>query len=454
MRWQLKRLTLGLADWLHYSPRIRGLMARWQVLRDALTPARDSQARVRSIARLCAAARLASSDRVMAKIERRIHARTAGLLPAEVCQQGLLTASRSLELGKTAILKPWVSDREKGVVFVSFEDQWAKLSRQHDLRPFADRYTLVVAPTWSPPHSVVNVMFPLVFPGPIYTLISNYRDLELFPRLSPRYRMIPLFASSWVNPRFYQPVPRYCRDIDIIMIANFGRYKRHLALFRALRHLPDFIKVTLIGQSQGARSAETIRREARAFGVERRVTVLSSVSNETLTDCLCRAKVSVITSRREGSCVAVAESLFADTPVVLLQGAEIGSAAFLNEATGVFVPEAQLAQGLLAVLQRHHTFAPRRWAEANISCHQSSRILNRALREAALAEGHAWTRDIAQLCWRPDPQLVDPAAAPWQRDEWNWARTHLGLGLGAPPLAPLAEGHAPGRVPARESVIS
>jgi hypothetical protein len=430
-----KRLALGFADRVRYHPAVRGLLARLKLWRDALTWPRDSQSRAHSVVRLCAAARLAGSDRLMKKIERRLRARTAGLVPAQVRWDGLVPGIRRPDLGKAVLLKPWVSHREKGVVFVSFEDQWMKLLPHVDLQEFARRYTLVVSPTWSPPHSVVNVLFPQAYPEPFFSLISNSRDLELFPRLSDKYRMIPLYASSWVNPDYYKPMPHDCRDLDIVMIANFGPYKRHYALFRALRQMPGHIRATLIGQSHDGRTADTIRREAWAFGVEDRVTVLSSVSNETLADCLGRAKVSVILSRREGSCVAVAESLFADTPVVLLRGAEIGSAAFINDCTGVFVAESRLAQGLMEVLERHRTFAPRCWAEVNISCHQSSRILNRALRRAALDGGQAWTWDIAPLCWRPDPQLVEPAAATWLPEEWHWAHANLGVALGPAPTS-------------------
>ncbi len=56
---------------------------------------------------------------------------------------------------------------------------------------------------------------------------------------------------------------------------------------------------------------------------------------------LCRARASVILSRREGSCVVVAESLFADTPAALLENAEVGSRAFINASTGRLLRDQQ-----------------------------------------------------------------------------------------------------------------
>lgn len=430
-----KRLRLWLADGLRYSPLVRGGLCRWQLLRDTLARPHSSQRLARSVARLCGAARLATTDASMVRIEARIRQHAERLRWEEVNWEGLVPRIRDANLSKAVLLKPRVSEREKGVVFVSFEDQWMKLLAHCDLERFAQRYTLVVSPTWCPPHSVVNCLFPLAYTGPIFSLISNHRDLTLFPRLSHKYRMVPLYASSWVNPAFYTPLPHDRRDLDVVMVANFGTYKRHHVLFRALRELPSHVRATLVGQAQGGRTADTLRAEARAFGVEQRVTVLSSVTNETLADCLARAKVSVILSRREGSCVAVVESMFADTPVVLLQGAEVGSAAFITPATGTLVPERRLAEGILNTIQRRNTFAPRRWAMANVSCHRSSATLNSFLRDAALADGQQWTRDVATLCWRPDPQLVEPECAPGLREEWEWARAHLGVELGPPPVA-------------------
>jgi len=57
-------------------------------------------------------------------------------------------------ISKTAILKTR-SPGEQGVVFISFESQWRKLLAlgPERLAAFAQDYQLVLAPTWSPPHS-------------------------------------------------------------------------------------------------------------------------------------------------------------------------------------------------------------------------------------------------------------------------------------------------------------
>ena len=146
---------------------------------------------------------------------------------------------------------------------------------------------------------------------------------------------------------------------------------------------------------------------------------------------LCRAKTSVILSRREGSCVAVAESLFADTPVALLEKAEVGSRAFINPATGRLLSDGNLARQLTEFVAASDACAARRWAEENISCFESSRILNEAVRRRMIAEGQEWTMDLAPMCRRPDPWLALPQDRPRLRQERKEFEARFGVPIGA-----------------------
>ena len=431
----LKRLKIETQDRLRYGGPARSTIAACRLLADRAARGTDPQSVARAIVRLCGAARLGSDGPLLQLIEARIHRRLSSLDLGRVDWAHFIPRVRDARISKAAIIKPWIAPRERGVLFVSFEDQWARLLGGCDLAAFARRYTLVVAPTWCPPHSLVNVAFPAAWPAPIFTLISNARDLQIFPRLSHNYAVVPLYASSWVNPDFYQPRPRDRRDIDIVMIANFGTYKRHFALFRALRDMPKDTRVMLIGQPQDGRDANAILAEAALYGVADRVTVRSSVTNEFLADALCRAKISVIMSRREGSCVAVTESMFADTPVGLLYDAEVGSRAFINDSTGKLLDERRLASDLSEFLATASRYSPRAWAIQNISCRRSSEVLNGVLKEHALATGQQWTRDIAPLYWRPDPQVLEPAED--LHREARYARENLGVEIGSTPTEPL-----------------
>jgi glycosyltransferase involved in cell wall biosynthesis len=426
----VKRWKLEAEDRLKYSPLVRGLYSRYQRWK-APRANGDQQALAVSIVRLCAAARFADSDAAVRVVQDRIHDRLKVLRPEDVDWTPFVDHVLNPQLPRGVLLKAWRGPSEKGVLFISFEKEWFKLLAQCDLKSFQERYTLVLAPS-SSPHNLANYVFANSYPGKLFSLISNASDLEILPRVAPNLVPLPLYASQWVLPELFRPRPHAERDVDLIMVANFAKVKRHHALFAALRRLPRDFRVLLVGQDQDGRTADSVRREAAWYGVAERVTVESNVSYPGVTAALPRARASVILSRREGSCVVVAESLFADVPVGLLEDAEIGSRAFINPHTGVFLRDADLAGGLLDLVRRSDTFTARRWAEDNISCHRSTQALNDVLRRHALEEGQEWTEDLATLCWRPDPALVDPEAARRMQPERQEMNARFGLEVGPP----------------------
>src|SRR5207249_1689773 len=140
----------------------------------------------------------------------------------------------------------------------------------------------------------MNYVFAAAYPGPLFTLISNAQDQVALPRVAPNFVVVPLYASHWVNPALFTPRPRAARDIDLVMIASFGKVKRHHALFTALRRMPPTTRILLVGQDQDERTAATIKAEARYFGVAGRFAVQSNAPYPGVAEALGRARVSVV----------------------------------------------------------------------------------------------------------------------------------------------------------------
>jgi glycosyltransferase involved in cell wall biosynthesis len=402
----LKRCAIESEDRLRYSPRVRRWLSDWKWRRHAYATPSDDQARARSIHALCAAARLTPPAERPGRIAL-IREQVQRLNASRVDWNEFVSDLHNPWIAKAALLKPRLSEREKGVLFVSFESEWFKLFRHCHLDDFASRYDLVLAPSGDP-HNLLNYVFGAAYPGTLFTLISHPEEVDTLPLVAPNYTVVPLYASSWVHPGLYRPRPRAERDIDLVMVANFAKFKRHHALFRGIRNMPADLRILLIGQDQDARTADTILSAAECYGVRHRFRLLSNAAYEVVVDALCRSRASVILSRREGSCVVIAESLFADTPAALLHDAEIGSRVFINESTGRLLTDNDLAGQLQQFIAESDRYSPRGWAEVNISCFRSSARLNDLLKQHALAARREWTCDLAPLCWRPDPCLVSP----------------------------------------------
>jgi len=408
----LDRLKIQIEDFVRFNPTVRNLLASYALFKWGGKRPRTSAEAAHIVDKLCQAARLATSDSMMLRVEAEIARVLPAVDPKDVPWGDFYPDYTDDLLYKAIVLKPYVSEREKGVVFISFDTRMAYLANSTDLRQFEERYTLVLAPQWSPPHSVASYLFPLLYPGEIICLISNERDLSHFPRMSDKYKMLPLYASNWVDPRKYTPVSLAEKDIDIFMLANFAKYKRHHAFFAAMRDLPCHLRIVLVGQQDSGRTRETLLEEAAAFGVRDRFEIRENVSEQELHDTFVRAKTSLILSRREGSCVAVVESMFANTPVGVYEDAQVGSRAFVNEHTGRLLRRDGLAAQLVEFVESSAKYEPRKWVMENgVDCIASSRTLNAALKQNALNNGFEWTEDIATLRWRPDPRFYDPAEA-------------------------------------------
>jgi glycosyltransferase involved in cell wall biosynthesis len=425
----VRRWTIEAEDRLRYSPHVRNLIGRYKCWREPRGIPYEHQAIVRAIRDLCSIARLLQDPTRIRRVEERIRDHVTRLDAARVNWAEFVPSVDNPWIARGVVLKPYIGPREPGIVYIGFEVEWLRLLRHAPLRPFADRYTLIVAPS-SNPYNLINCIFPAVYPTPLYSLVNHDEDVEILHRIAPNYRVVPMYTSHWVNPTIYQPRPRNERDIDILMVAAWGKVKRHHLLFGALRRMPASLRVVLIGQDQDGRTQETMRREAGLYGVADRFEMWSNLSHPQVRDAFCRAKFSILLSLREGSAVVVPESLFADTPVGLMYNADNGSRGFINEQTGRLLRERDLAGQLMDFLANADRCTPRAWAEANISCFKSTARLNEILRTDALAVGHDWTRDIYPLCWQPDPRLVNPADWYALRGERADIHARFGVTLG------------------------
>lgn len=400
-----KRCRLTLWNYLRFSYSTRLLTSA-----GILTWIRLFAARANAIGRARfaqRAARICPSPTLLRALEKTLIRDIARIEPTDREWDRLCSNTGPTEIAKALILKQPISSVEKGVLFISFETHWMRLLRHADLDRLARDYHLVLAPTWSPPHDIPFLYAARRWPGRLFHLLSSFDDIPAFMRIAPQCQHVPLLSSSWVHPDFFDTSEPVAKEFDIVILANFANYKRHFLLFRALRSMRRDTRVLLLGRRMDGRTAETIMTEARAYGVADRITMKPGLPDREMVRALRSAKVSLMLSGNEGSCVAIVESMFADIPVGLFADAIIGSKAFINDHTGLLLTNRNLGRQLENFIDRHEQYSPRQWVLDNsVSCHHSSRLLNDAIRRKALEWGELWTTDIAALHWRPNPTYV------------------------------------------------
>jgi len=317
---------------------------------------------------------------------------------ADIRKQPALTTS--------LLLKEPGPDGEKGVIYSSFEFNWMKLVVNHDVRKLLKNYYLVGASSWSPSDHAVLANLCGLSDDPIFIGISNLTDMQQYRMFSPWIEPLPLMATDWIDPSAFDPLPHSERTIDILMVAHTCYWKRHWLLFNALKTMRKDLNVVLIGRT-GVRGKADILSEARAFGVKQEITFLNNLEIDEVMRYQCNSKISLALSKREGSCVAITESLFADTPVGVMQDAHIGAKAHINEHTGKILVPGRMSYTLERMLETSSEFSAREWAKNNISARASSQKLNDLLKKQNLKNGSPWTKDITPMCWRYVPRYLD-----------------------------------------------
>lgn len=310
------------------------------------------------------------------------------------------------QLTASLVLKTPGADGEKGVLYSSFEYNWMRIVRSPRAKEFFADWYLVGASSWSPPDYASFFHLAGLSDDPVFIGISNLADLESYRVAAPVIEPLPLMACDWINPSFYEPRARDHRSVDILMVANWLPFKRHWLLFRALSEFPRNARIVLVGRNAPGRNEDTLRREARAFGVQQDLELYTDIGIEQVTALQCDAKISAVFSEREGSCVAPVESFFANSPVAMMNDAHVGSRAYINPQTGVLLSKRDIGRQLRTFWEERDNYSPREWAMHHVTCHTSSRRLNEILRTHAERTGARWTRDIVPLCWRYMPSYV------------------------------------------------
>jgi glycosyltransferase involved in cell wall biosynthesis len=322
---------------------------------------------------------------------------------------GFADIDKERALTTSLVLKAPKPNGEKGVLYCSFEYNWLRLVANHDARALLDEYYVVGQSSWSPIDYAPIAAFAGLSSDPLFVGISNAVDLDQIALFRPVAEPLPILASDWIDPTTFSPKPRAERTIDILMVANYSRVKRHWLLFEALAKMPRNLRVVLVGRNAPGRTEREILDEAHAFGVKQHLEIHTNLEIDEVAALQCDARISAVFSQREGSCVAVAESLFAGSPVAMMEEAHVGAKQYINYWTGELMRRERLA----AQLERFHAesdrYAPREWALVNIPCTMTSQHLNRFLRTWARSTGRPWTEDIAPLRWRYVPVYLHAA---------------------------------------------
>jgi glycosyltransferase involved in cell wall biosynthesis len=312
------------------------------------------------------------------------------------------------QLTRSVVPKAPGPNGEKGVILSYFEYNWLRLMENGAaFRELCRDFNLVLSTSWSPTDYHLLAQAAALAPdSTIFVQACNYDEIAKIECFHPRLRCLATLPCDWLHPGFFAPLPDAERDIDLLVVSNWAPFKRHWALFNALRELPASLRVVCIGQPDDGHTLDDIRQLQRRLGAPQQIEFLQSIPIENVTALQCRARVAVIASLWEGCCVAAAEALMAGAALAMCRDAHVGPRVYIDGDTGSALSRQPLAREIAAALERSSRQQPRAFAERRLSHIESGRKLNELLRAHETAAGRPWTQDLAPICWRPYPKIV------------------------------------------------
>jgi glycosyltransferase involved in cell wall biosynthesis len=315
-------------------------------------------------------------------------------------------------IGSRILVIKTARPRERGVLTVHYNYALPLLPGLFDLPAIVSRYYIVLEPGWSG-YCVPDILLYSRLTAPVFVETIEPRDRDLITALASSLKPVfPVSSNWWVDHRLIPSLPDRQRDIDVIMVAAWARFKRHWRFFKALGQLRlrgHRLKVALIGYPQDLTKGDLIA-QARLYGVHDQLELFERIPQSQVGTLLSRSKIHVLWSRREGSNKAIIEAMLANVPTIVRDGFNYGyHYPHINPQTGAFVGEDALADAILDMIARRSQFEPRAWVMANMTCQRAAATLEQPLRSQALELGEDWTEGLAvkvnaldsQQYWNP-----------------------------------------------------
>jgi glycosyltransferase involved in cell wall biosynthesis len=313
------------------------------------------------------------------------------------------------DLFRDLIVLKNATPREKGVILLKYARTFSAAVALLDVNRLQERYRFVLEPCWAGYCDPALLLF--FTPGqPVLVQCFTDEDLEFVRSVGEPFFPLRQGPADWVDASIFEPPAEVDKPYDLVMVANWGRHKRHATLFKALGQICDrSVRVLLIGFPWAGRSADNIRAEASAAcGPNVTVEVIEKLPQAELARYVTRSKVFVFLSKKEGDNKALVEAMFANVPAIVYRHSVGGARSRINELTGVLADDDDLPATIRFMLDHYRDFAPRRWAMDNTGSRAATRILDAALREVARGQGEPYEQSIVEKTNAPNLAYHDP----------------------------------------------
>jgi glycosyltransferase involved in cell wall biosynthesis len=299
--------------------------------------------------------------------------------------------------GVITVLKNPV-ELEKGVIIINYSYYFSLLLKFFDVNKLASRFHIILEPSWAG-LCETNILAYTQYDFPVFVQVYEQRDKIFIESLASNLIPIDVGPSWFINHKnFTAAEPTITKDIDIIMVAAWAKFKRHKAFFKAVQSLketkPD-LNITLVGYPVDMHKEEIISLAER-YDLQNNISIFEWITPEEVASLQKRSKVNVLWSKFEGNNRAIIEGMFCDIPVVMREGHNYGEKYdFINSQTGCFADEKTLAQKVLSIVNKDVKLSPRDYVLNNRSCEMATIRMSNAIGLYEASVGRTWNEGLA-----------------------------------------------------------
>lgn len=308
-----------------------------------------------------------------------------------------LSRKGGLDLFRDIIILKENKSNEKGVLLIKYTPTFDAFLSFFDLERTLKDYYIVLETSWSGACDPSILMFISSF-NKVIIQLPEEDDFNFIASLNTNLVPIQLGSGDWVDTETFSINPSTIKKYDIIMVANWGEYKKHDELFKALAKINSRpIKVMLIGFEWGGRTKKDIIDEMNSYNlVNVSFEFKESIPPKEVKKYLNASKVFILLSKKEGGNKAMVEGFFCNVPALLYENNKGGSKEKINSQTGILSSYEELSKNILYMLDNYKNFSPREWALKNTGCKNATIKLNQFIKNIAEKNGGKWIVDIVE----------------------------------------------------------
>jgi len=317
-------------------------------------------------------------------------------IPALVHTQKFFDDPKTLLGGIVIVLKS-PQGNEKGALLLNYNYYFPLFLKFYDLNKISEYYNIILEPSWAG-FCELSILGYSQLKNPVYVMTYEKRDRRFINDLNVALLPIDIGPSWFINHDIFTlPAENQERNIDIIMVAAWAKFKCHNHFFKILanlkKKLPNF-KLVLVGYPVDMTKVD-IESLALHYGIQESLTIYEWIEPSEVVELFKRSKINILWSRFEGNNRAIIEGMFCGTPVILRAGHNYGQHYdFINSETGHFADESNLVKKIWQIIDNFDNYSPRNYVMNHRNCIKATEIMNQILAHNECNIGRPWTRGL------------------------------------------------------------